>query len=145
MTSLYVKLAGLYELAGAMAQPKLRSARVVCLIQWVLICLVRTHGVPVQAAQGRDQVLGSAAPATCWRFSDGVGSSRRRSLQCSMIRFQYNPYARRVPAVTAVLARRLTGRSRWWSWRASRPAIDRLVRTDCLIDRAQRVGGQGRL
>ena len=34
-------------------------------------------------------------------MSEGVGSSRRRSPQCSMIRFQYEPYARRVPAVTA--------------------------------------------
>ena len=34
-------------------------------------------------------------------MSDGVGSSRRRPPQCSMTRFQYEPYARRMPAVAA--------------------------------------------
>src|SRR6266699_1868715 len=34
-------------------------------------------------------------------MSDGVGSSRRRPPQCSTTRFQYDPYARRVPGVTA--------------------------------------------
>src|SRR5579862_7808386 len=70
--------------------------------------------VPVQAPQRGDQALlgAAAAPAvppgttlaltsfiSC-RISDGVGSSRRRSPHRSATRFQYEPYARRVPALT---------------------------------------------
>jgi hypothetical protein len=36
-----------------------------------------------------------------WWISDGVGSSNRRVPQCSTIRFQYDPYTRRVPPDTA--------------------------------------------
>jgi hypothetical protein len=37
---------------------------------------------------------------SCW-ICDGVGSSMRRSAQCSSRRFQYVPYTRRVPSPTA--------------------------------------------
>ncbi len=72
-------------------------------------------GVPVQAAQAAMRCSAAPRPprpvrrattlilmcSASWRISDGVGSSSRRVPQCSMIRFQYEPYTRRVPLDTA--------------------------------------------